>query len=75
MDLAVLRNMALGISLMGVSKNALFPRLLRGLVAPTFGSSVLESSCMTYTLRFSTRCFLTLSKKSLFLEAPKCYLN
>ena len=33
-------------------------------------SSVLESSCMTYTLRFSARCFLALTKKLLFLEMP-----
>ena len=26
-------------------------------------SSVLESSCMSYTLRFSARCFLALTKK------------
>ncbi len=32
-------------------------------------SSVLKSSCIAYTLRFSARCFLTLTKKSLFLEA------
>ena len=33
-------------------------------------SSVLESSCMSYTLRFSVRCFLALTKKSEFLEVP-----
>ena len=33
-------------------------------------SSVLESSCMSYTLRFCARCFLALTKKSLFLEMP-----
>jgi hypothetical protein len=33
-------------------------------------SSVLESSCMSYTLRFCARCFLALAKKSLFLETP-----
>jgi hypothetical protein len=33
-------------------------------------SSVLESSCMAYTLRFSVRCFLALTKKSEFLEVP-----
>ena len=33
-------------------------------------SPVLESSCITYTLRFSVRYFLALTKKSLFLEAP-----
>ena len=35
-----------------------------------FVSPVLESSCMLYTLRFSARCFLVLTKKSLFLAAP-----
>ena len=33
-------------------------------------TSVLESSCMTYTLRFYARCFLALTKKLLFLEEP-----
>ena len=33
-------------------------------------SAVLESSCMTYTLRFCARHFLALTKKSLFLEVP-----
>jgi len=33
-------------------------------------SSVLESSCMPYTLRFSVRGFLALTRKLLFLEAP-----
>ncbi len=33
-------------------------------------SAVLESSCMLYTLRFSVRCFLALTKKSEFLEVP-----
>jgi len=33
-------------------------------------SSVLESSCMPYTLRFSVQRFLALTKKSLFLEMP-----
>ncbi len=33
-------------------------------------SSVLESLCMPYTLRFSVRCFLALTKKLLFLEVP-----
>jgi predicted Zn-dependent protease len=42
----------------------------RGLMAPTVGSSVLESSCMSYTLRLSARCFLALTKKILFLEVP-----
>jgi len=28
------------------------------------------SSCITYTLRFSVRYFLALTKKSLFLEVP-----
>ena len=32
--------------------------------------SVLESSCMTYTLRFSARCLLALTKKLLFLKIP-----
>ncbi len=31
-------------------------------------SAVLESSCMTYTLRFCARCFLALTEKLLFLE-------
>jgi len=35
-----------------------------------FVSFVLESSCMPYTLRFSARCLLVLTKKSLFLAAP-----
>jgi hypothetical protein len=47
---------------MGISKNALFPRLPRQLRARTL---------MYYrTLRFSARCFLALEKKSLFLEKP-----
>lgn len=33
-------------------------------------SSVLKASCMLCTLHFSARCFLVLTKKSLFLEAP-----
>ena len=33
-------------------------------------SSVLESSCTLCTLRFSARCFLELTEKSLFLEVP-----
>jgi len=33
-------------------------------------SSVLESSCMSYTLRLSVRRFLALTQKSLFLEVP-----
>ncbi len=33
-------------------------------------SAVLESSGMTYTLRFCARCFLALTKQLLFLEAP-----
>ncbi|NKC12389.1 MAG: hypothetical protein GKR94_09345 [Gammaproteobacteria bacterium] len=33
-------------------------------------SSVLESSGITYTLRFCARCFLALTKKLLFLETP-----
>ncbi len=33
-------------------------------------SAVLESSCMTYTLRFCARCFLALTKTLLFLEVP-----
>jgi hypothetical protein len=32
--------------------------------------SVLESSCMPYTLRFSARCLFTFTKKLLFLEVP-----
>ncbi len=37
-------------------------------------SPVLESSCIPYTLRFSVRCFLALTRKSLFLEAPLIWL-
>ncbi len=33
-------------------------------------NSVLESSGITYTLRFCARGFLALTKKLLFLEAP-----
>jgi len=33
-------------------------------------SSVLESSCMPYTLRFSVRGFLALTRKLLFLDVP-----
>lgn len=33
-------------------------------------SSMLESSCVPYTLRFSSGCFLALTKKSYFLELP-----
>ncbi len=33
-------------------------------------SAVLESSGITYTLRFCARCFLALAKKLLFLEVP-----
>ncbi|NKC16889.1 MAG: ABC transporter substrate-binding protein [Gammaproteobacteria bacterium] len=33
---------------------------------------MLESSCITYTLRLRARCFLALTKKLLFLEAPYC---
>ena len=33
-------------------------------------SPVLESSCMSYTLRFCVRCFLALARKSSFFEAP-----
>ena len=32
--------------------------------------SVFESSCIAYTLRFSARCLLALTKKSLFLKIP-----
>ncbi len=33
-------------------------------------SAVLQSSCMTYTLRLRARCFLALTKKLLFVEMP-----
>ncbi len=33
-------------------------------------SAVLESSGITYTLRFCARCFFALTKKLLLLEAP-----
>lgn len=32
--------------------------------------AVLKASCMRYTLQFSARRFLVLTKKSLFLMAP-----
>ena len=53
----------------------LMPKLLRAPLKIVFirdcgVSSVLESSCMLYTLRFSVRCFLALTKKSEFLEVP-----
>ncbi len=37
--------------------------------------SVLESSCMSNTLRFSARCLLGLTRKSLFLKAPNRLLS
>ena len=46
----------------GTSKNALFPRQRRQLRA--------RFLMYCYTLRFCTRCFLALAKKSLFLEVP-----
>ena len=40
-----------------------------------FVSPVLKSSCIIYTLRFSARHFLVLTKKLLFLEIPKINHN
>ncbi|MFT7388457.1 MAG: hypothetical protein ACI8VC_001711 [Candidatus Endobugula sp.] len=65
------------VSIKGISKSLLSPRFLRRLMAPTFGGSVLESSCIPYTLRFccqatprSTWCLFELMKKPLFAELP-----
>lgn len=40
-----------------------------------FVSSVLASSCIDYTLRFRARCFLIITKKSLFLRSTLKTLN
>ncbi|NKC12497.1 MAG: DUF1156 domain-containing protein [Gammaproteobacteria bacterium] len=57
-----LNTVGIDINPMGTSKNALFPRLRRQLRARIL--------MYDYTLRFCARCFLALTKKLLFLEAP-----